>query len=264
MFLMTLLAVVAAGNVCAQELYPFSEPASNMPSKSVGIRLTNEGMFNNPGFVNRTIPEVMIGVNKNFMLHVQGFFSDMDGKYEAEGGSVYAKYRFFSSDGERSHLRAAVYGRASTSNRAMHSEDINLEGDNRGLQGGVVVTQLIRKLALSGSMAYNKAFKADGQTHVFPDQMLSYNLSAGYLLLPFVYKNYRQPNFNLYLEILGKTDPSSGRSYVDLAPALQLIINSRTRFDLGYRFQAAGNIEPRYTKNMYLARVEFNFFNAWK
>jgi hypothetical protein len=69
----------------SQELFVFSEPASNMPSKAIGIRLTNEGMSQS-GFVNRTIPEVMIGFNKNLMGHAQAFFSDMDGRYRLEGG----------------------------------------------------------------------------------------------------------------------------------------------------------------------------------
>lgn len=262
--LLALLAAIGSGGANAQELYPFSEPASNMPAKSIGLRLTNEGMFNGPDFLSRTMPEVMIGFNKNFMLHFQGFFSDMDGRYRAEGASAYAKYRFYSVDGERSHLRAAVYGRASSSKRKIPSEDINLEGDNSGLQGGIVVTQLIKKLAASASLSYIKTFWEEEQVAVFPDQMLSYSVSAGYLLLPFVYKNYRQPNLNLYLEVLGKTNPTGGRTYIDFAPAAQVIINSRTRVDLGYRFEVAGNMEPRYTKNMYLARVEFNFFNIWK
>ena len=29
----------------AQELYIFTEPASNMPTSSIGLRLTNEGSF---------------------------------------------------------------------------------------------------------------------------------------------------------------------------------------------------------------------------
>jgi len=91
---------------------------------------------------------------------------------------------------------------------------------------------------------------------------VGYSLSSGYLLLPFVYKDYNQPNFNLYFEVLGKTNPANGRSYVDFAPAVQLILNSRTRIDLGYKFEVAGNMENRYTRNMYLARVEFNLFNV--
>ena len=250
----------------SQELYVFSEPASNMPSKAIGIRLTNEGMSQN-GFVNRTIPEVMIGFNKNLMAHAQGFFSDMDGRYRLEGGSVYAKYRFLSNDNVRSHFRGAAFARLSTSKRPTYTQDINLEGDNSGFQGGVIFTQLLHKLALSGSVSYIKAFYDVGKQHVGmdrPDQLIGYNISSGYLLLPFVYKNYNQPNFNLYFEVLGKTNPANGRSYVDCAPAVQMVLNSRTRIDAGYRFEVAGNMNDRYTKNMYLVRLELNLFNVLK
>lgn len=263
--ILILLLFFAMGRTAtAQELYVFTEPASNMPAKSIGVRLTNEGMFE-PTFTNRTMGEVMVGVNKYLMFHVQGFLSDMDGNYRFEGGSLYAKYRFLSLDDAQSHFRVAAYGRISTSKRPTFTRDINLEGDNSGWQGGLIFTQLIHKLALSATLGYSQVFEnTDRQvpgTHQ-PDQMLNYSLSSGYLLLPFVYKNYGQPNFNLYFEVLGKTDPTSGNSYLDLAPAVQVILNSQTRIDLGYRFQATGNMAHRYLKNMYLARVEFNFFNA--
>ena len=264
------LALVISGAfqyAFSQELYVFTEPASNMPTKSIGVRLTNEGMFNNPGFVSRTIPEVMFGFNKNLMMHAQAFLSDMDGKYRLEGGSLYAKYRFLSIDEAQSHLRAAAFGRISTSKRPTYTRDINLEGDNSGIQGGFIVTQLLHKLALSATLGYAHAFKdSDRQITGMPrpNDMLSYSLSSGYLVLPFIYKNYKEPNFNVYFEMLGKTDPCSGQSYLDLAPAVQVILNSTTRIDLGYRFQAAGNMTDRYTKNMYLVRAEFNFFNVLK
>lgn len=254
----------------AQELYVFTEPASNMPTNSIGVRLTHEGMFK-PEFRSRTVAEVMMGINKNFMFHVQGFFSDMDGNYRSEGTSLYVKYRFLSLDAAHSHSRAALYGRISSSKREIKSDDINLEGDNSGFQGGFVFTQLLHKLALSATFGYSKVFdiKKDGMGHPVMEpafhganEALNYSLSSGYLVLPFVYKNYSQPNFNLYFEVLGKTNPANGRSYIDLAPALQVILNSKTRIDLGYRFEATGNMENRYLKNMYLARVEFNFFNA--
>lgn len=262
----TALCLCGVQALFAQELYVFTEPASNMPTKSIGVRLTNEGQFS-PDFRSRSVGEVMVGLNKNLMFHVQGFLSDMDGKYRLEGGSLYAKYRFLSLDETHSHFRAAAYGRISTSKRPTFSEDINLEGDNSGWQGGVVFTQLLHKLALSATLGYSQAFDRPSKQIAgmpVPDQMLNYSLSSGYLLLPFVYKNYKQPNFNLYLEVLGKTNPSNGHSYVDLAPAVQMIINSQTRIDLGYRFQAAGNMDNRYLKNMYLLRVEFNFFNVLK
>lgn len=258
--------VFIAGAAGAQELYVFTEPASNMPAKSIGARLTNEG-FLAPDFMSRTVPEVMLGFSKNLMAHGQAFLSDMDGRYRFEGASVYAKYRMFSADGQKTHSRASVFGRLSKSNRPVYTHDINLEGDNSGVQGGLVFTQLLHKLALSASVSYLKAFRDQAprkEDVPIPDQMLSYSLSSGYLLLPFVYKNYRQPNLNLYFEVLGKTDAASGDSSIDLAPAVQLVLNSRTRVDLGYRFEVAGNIKDRYLNNMYLVRVEFNFFNVLK
>ncbi|MDQ1140880.1 hypothetical protein [Pedobacter agri] len=265
--IMALVFIGANINSFAQELYVFTEPASNMPTKSIGVRLTNEGMFNNPGFVSRTIPEVMFGFNKNLMAHAQAFLSDMDGKYRLEGGSLYAKYRFLSIDEAQSHFRAAAFGRISTSKRPTFTRDINLEGDNSGAQAGLIFTQLLHKLALSATLGYAHSFNnSDRQITGMPrpNNMFSYSLSSGYLVLPFVYKNYKEPNFNVYFEILGKTDPASGESYLDLAPAVQVILNSSTRIDLGYRFQATGNMANRYLKNMYLLRAEFNFFNVLK
>ncbi len=261
------LMLILAGNytsVFSQELFVFTEPASNMPKKSVGVRITNEGM-NNPSFMTRTIPEVMFGISKNLMIHGQAFLSNMDGSYRLEGGSLYAKYRFLSIDESQTHFRASAFGRISTSKRPTFSRDINLEGDNSGYQGGLILTQLLHKLALSATLGYAHSFR-DNQKQVAsmpqPNNMLSYSLSSGYLVLPVVYKNYKQPNFNVYFELLGKTDPGSGASYLDLAPALQVILNSTTRIDLGYRFQATGNVANRYAKNMYLIRAEFNFFNV--
>ncbi|MGY4383325.1 hypothetical protein ACVWYN_000344 [Pedobacter sp. UYP24] len=266
-YLSLLLMLLLGSNISkSQELFVFSEPASNMPSKSIGIRLTNEGMTNKT-FVSRTIPEVMIGFNKNLMTHAQVFFSDMDGGYKFEGGSVYAKYRFLTNDNLKRHFRASAFARISKSNRSTYTQDINLEGDNSGIQGGLVFTQLLHKLALSSSLGYAKSF-GNGDKQLLnqdhPDQMLSYSLSSGYLLFPFVYKDYHQPNFNVYFELLGKTNPLNGRSYIDFAPAVQMVLNSKTRIDIGYRFEIAGDLENRYTRNMYLARVEFNLFNVLK
>ncbi len=271
-----LLCICVTGPIFAQELYVFTEPASNMPAKSIGVRLTNENMFK-PTSANRSIAEVMVGINKNIMFHVQGFASNMDRKYRVEGSSLYVKYRFLSLDAAHSHSRAALFGRISSSKRDDGVEDINLEGDNSGWQGGIIFTQLLHKLALSATFGYSETIpkKFDGRYEDFIGgwipytkdrngnrDALNYSLSSGYLVLPFTYQNYNQPNFNLYFEVLGKTNPVNGHSYVDFAPAVQLILNSKTRIDLGYRFQAAGNMPSRYLKNMLLARVEFNFFNA--
>lgn len=259
------LLVLTTGRLKGQELFVFSEPASNMPARSIGIRLTQEGNINNTNGFNRTMPELMIGFNKNLMTHLQGFFSNATGDYKLNGGSFYAKYRFLSVDGLKTHNRAAAFARISTSNRNAASDDINLEGDNSGVQGGLIFTRLMHKLALSGTVSYVKAFDNTPPNAIArPDQMINYSLSSGYLVLPVAYKNYKEPNFNLYFEVLGSTNPANGDAYLDFAPAVQVVLNSLTRIDLGYRFQVSGDMMNRYNKNMYLARVEFNFFNALK
>ncbi len=63
----------------AQELYPYSEPASNMPSKSVSAKLTTmlmRGVHSNK-ILQRHTPEVMFGLNKDWMVHAAVSVSDM-------------------------------------------------------------------------------------------------------------------------------------------------------------------------------------------
>ena len=56
-----------------QELYVFSEPASNLPAHSMSVRLTNhfvtsDNIYNR--FSNRVMPQVMFGISKKFMLMI--------------------------------------------------------------------------------------------------------------------------------------------------------------------------------------------------
>lgn len=263
-----LTAIIAVGLshiVNAQELYPYSEPASNMPSKAIGVRITNEIMTGPSNY--RLSPEIMIGHHKNLMSHAQFYFSNLDKNFQFDGFSLYAKYRFLSIDEVQNHFRMAAFAKASYSDRKINSMDLNLDGDNSGAQLGVVATQLIHKLAISANLSYSAPFK--GQDKLFnaaemPSEYINYSLSTGYLLLPFVYKNYKQPNFNLYVEAFGKTSVDNGKGYLDLAPAVQFIINSKTRIDLGYRFQIAGGMTNRFSKDALMIRAEFNFFNALK
>ena len=118
------------------------------------------------------------------------------------------------------------------------NQEIALEGDNSGMQGGVIFTQLLHKLALSGSASYLRGFNNRGGYNI-PEgnakDAVGYTLSAGYLLFPKTYTGYKQVNVNLYAELLGKSAPGYGQSYLDVAPALQFIFNSVLRVDLAYR-----------------------------
>ncbi|MEO8794569.1 MAG: hypothetical protein ABI390_03825 [Daejeonella sp.] len=258
------LFLLCSYSAMSQELYVSTEPASNMAKNSIGIRLANEGIFK-PQFQSRFVPEIMFGVSKNLMVHTSAYVSDFyQANQKFEGYSLYAKYRFFTIDSIKKHLRAAVYGRFSDIKNPAYADEINLEGDNSGLQGGLVVTQLLHRVALSGSVSYNKRLDNRGEPMSgidLPDNSIAYTFSTGYLAYPKVYTSYKQPNLNLYVEFLGKSNPGRSQNFMEVAPAIQLILNSTTRIDLSKRVELWSNM-TRMTKNMYLVRLEYNFFNV--
>lgn len=248
----------------AQELYVNTEPASNMARHSLGIRLENQGYLN-PNFRNRNTLESMYGANKNWMVHASAYASNFyQQKQHLEGFSAYAKYRFLSVDSVQRHFRAAAFIKASVINNPILNQEIALEGENSGLQTGLVFTQLLHKLALSGSVSYLRGW--DNQNNAIPvgfaHDAVAYTLSSGYLLFPKNYSNYNQTNVNLYLELLGKTNPGYKQSYLDIAPAVQFIFNSVFRVDLSYRTPLYNGM-TRNSQNMYLVRLEYNFFNLF-
>jgi hypothetical protein len=252
----------------SQELFVYTEPASNMPAASLGARLGNMLMQekNSGRYDYHLIPELMWGVNKNLMLHVDGFFSNQDGSFRAEGGSFYGKYRFLSNDQVHNHFRMAAFGRYSFNNSLISQEEIDLYGHNSGYQAGLVGTQLLHKVALSASASYLHAIN-NGGNNKFPSEQsnsaYNYTFSAGKLMLPKEYTDYKQTNVNLMLEFLGQTLASNGRSYLDIAPAIQFIFNSQARIDAGYRYQLYSTLS-RNAPNGFLLRFEYLFFNAFK
>jgi hypothetical protein len=282
---LALAILIALGKVViAQELYVNTEPASNMPANSLGIRLTNK-VFNMDHSGENGIrfePEVMWGANKNLMVHLIGYASNMmQPSFKAEGGGFYAKYRFLSSDQPHAHFRMAAFVRGSLINNPYYPEmepgttfkrpydnkELDLEGSTSGINGGIVATQLIHKLALSSTLGYTRYMNNihDNIPSDFSRNSLNYSLSAGWLVLPVKYKSFEQTNLNLYVEFLGKTntDNVAKGSYLDIAPALQLIFSSTTRLDLSYRTQMFGDM-PRNTFNSFLIRIEHNIFNIKK
>ncbi|MBK0379773.1 hypothetical protein [Mucilaginibacter segetis] len=252
-----------ACNLFAQELYVNTEPASNMATKSLGIRLENQGYFS-PTFKNRSTLEVMYGFSKELMLHGAVYRSDIyQEKQRFEGGSLYAKVRFLTVDSVQEHFRGAFFAKAAFSSNRFTTQEIGLEGDNTGFQGGVVFTKLVHKLAFSGSVSYLHAFNNTGDNSLpltGARDAGAYTLSGGYLFLPKHYTSYKQVNMNLYAELLGKVNPGYGQSYLDIAPAVQFIFNSVCRLDLSYRTPLYNDMQ-RNSKNMYLIRLEYNFFN---
>ncbi len=91
--------------VFSQELYVNTEPASNMATNSLGIRVEDQGYFN-PTYKNRETLELMYGASRHLMLHGSVYVSNYyENQQHFEGGSVYAKYRFLSIDSVQKHFR---------------------------------------------------------------------------------------------------------------------------------------------------------------
>jgi hypothetical protein len=253
----------------AQELYSATEPASNRAAGSIGFRVDNLIMneVNSSKINYHLIPEIMIGVSKKLTIHGNVFFSNRSKKFAGEGGSLYAKYRFLSNDAVQRHFRMAAFGRISRNNSDIHQEEINMNGHNTGFEAGVVATQLLKKVALSSSVSFVKA-SDNGKGNKFlygskNSKAINYTFSFGKLMLPKEYKDYNQTNINLMLEFLSQVNTGSGRYYMDVAPSLQMIFNSQSRVDLGYRKELSGTL-LRTAPNGFFIRLEHNLFNVFK
>src|ERR1700722_19912632 len=204
---LTLILLSAA--LKAQELFVFSEPASNMPAKSLGIRASNWLMYNNTGNIlnYQFIPELMWGVNKDLMLHFDGFFTNQGGNFHAVGAGTYAKYRIYSADAVNRHFRMAVYGRLSLNNSVIFQQEIDLTRNNTGYALGLIATQLLHRQAISATIGFNQAYN-NGSENKFPpgqaEQAMNFSISTGRLIFPREYISYKQTNLNLMLELSGQ------------------------------------------------------------
>ena len=260
-----LMLLISSASAYTQELYVATEPASNMPQNALGIRLTQEAVFRN-GYMAKIIPEAMLGLTKNLMIHQSLFINNVQqNSFKTTGGAFYAKYRFLSIDSMHSHFRGAVYGGYAAVNGVISAREISLDGDNTGWQGGIVFTQLLHKLALSGSVSYTKALNNKRGNLLpadFGSESLGYTLSSGLLVYPKSYRSYKQTNVNVYLEFLGKSNLGKKEHVLDAAPALQFIINSNFRIDVSQRVQLWSSM-TRNQKNLFLLRLEYNLFNLW-
>jgi hypothetical protein len=217
------------------------------------------------------MPEVMFGLSKTWMLHLSTTLSNMHRPGLVwEGLKVYGKYRFFSNDDVHKHFRMAVFGAAAYSRNHLDRNEINIGmGDQSGLQGGLIATQLWNKIAFSATGSWNEVLNSDRWNRAYANRYavrsVNYSLSAGYLLLPFQYQDYTQTNLNLYAELLGSRNVNfpQEKYYVDFAPSVQAIFNSTAKVNVGYRFQLSSDIY-RLSKSGWTVGFEYIFLNALK
>ncbi len=270
-FLLSIFILIAA-TINSQELYPYTEPASNMPAKSMSLKLGTmygKGPHSNR-ILQRYTPEIMLGLNKKWMAHASVSFSDMhETNFYFESAKLYAKYRFLSKDEVHKHFRMAVFAAGAYSRNHLDHNELNLYGDHNGVQAGLIATQLWNKIAVSGTVSIIEVFDEKRNDKVLPQQYafesLNYSLSAGYLVLPKNYTDYNQTNLNIYAELLGgrNLDWKYEKYFLDLAPSVQLIFKSTSKLNVGYRFELKSDIY-RLMKNSWMLSYEHIFLNALK
>jgi hypothetical protein len=255
-------------SVKAQELFSMMEPASNMPAGSIAFRIDNSIMdeVNSLKTNYHLIPGVRIGISKKLMISGNAFFSNRNKQFKGEGGSLYAKYRFLSNDAVQKHFRMAAFGTISQNNSDIHEEEINMYGHNTGFEAGIVATQLLHKVALSSAISIIKAYDNGSKNkYVYGSnnsRAINYSFSFGKLMLPKEYNSYRQTNVNLMVESLTQVNTGSGKYYFDIASIVQLIFNSQSRIDVGYRKQVSSNL-LRTAPNGFFIRIEHNLFDVF-
>ena len=260
--------VLTGFTTTAQELFPYTEPASNMPAKSMSLKMSamlGQGVHGDK-LDQRYSPEVMFGMSKKWMFHAGLTLSNMyENFFYYESARVYAKYRFLSNDDVHKHFRMAAFATAAYSRNHLQHNELNLMGDHSGVQAGLIATQLWNKLAVSGTASLIEVLdeKRNDKPQQYAFQSLNYSLSAGYLVLPLEYKDYNQTNLNIYAELLGgqNLDWEYEKYYLDLAPSLQLIFKSTSKLNLGYRFQLKSDIY-RNMKSSWMISYEYIFLNA--
>ncbi len=264
------LVLLFCGNLSAQELYVYTEPASNIPARSLSARLT--GMYipsQKPYYRNmkRIMPSVSLGLSAKWMLSAGASFADMHtDNFRWESVWLYGKYRFLSRDELHSHFRMAAFADIAYTRSPFHFDEVSLQGDKDGIQLGIIATQLWHKLALSATVSHTQVMHDSRFDKVLYQpsriyQAMNYSLSAGYLVLPREYTSYKQTNLNLYLEMMAQQSLDRKAYYVDLAPALQLIFNSNTKLNIGYRFQLGSDMERMATHSWQIT-LDRTFLNA--
>jgi hypothetical protein len=165
------------------------------------------------------------------------------------------------------HFRMAAFINGSRSVAPFHTDEVELMGDKTGIAAGIIATQLWHKFALSATISHTQLldksrFKDVIYVPVRLYKAINYDVSAGYLLFPREYKSYKQLNMNLYFETLVQQSLDPSKDYIDMARAAQLIINSSSKLNLGYRFQVGFSMQLM-SKRVWIISFEQTFLNVF-
>ncbi|MBA3681924.1 MAG: hypothetical protein H0W73_12305 [Bacteroidetes bacterium] len=290
------------------ELYPNSEPASITPKNALGIRLMNEAYINNNQVKSWHGAMFMYGVSSKLMFSAMATTSNHHYKtlpsnyiqkdenqneyviqttsknnYLFESINLGFRYRFLNFDQDHRHFRMAAYGNGVYARLPHDEAEVSLMGDNKGVGGGLISTVLLNKLAISLTTGVVKPFSYKEKISNIGfnyGNAYNYSLSFGYLVYPFKYKNYDQPNINLYAEFMGKSYDAlkienGGKAvatfdnaykkgnYLELRPAVQFIIKSNLRVDLSTAIPLVGKSYVRKYP-LYQLNIQYYLFRKAK
>ena len=285
----------------AQELFPVADLASSVPRGALGVRVFDEAFKENALFRNLMGLKLLYGVTPKLSVYATGSISDYHQKtlpfdfishdhgaglhgavastpaqgvpypYIWNSIDLYGKYRFYTTDGQNTHFRIAGYAEVSYVGVPSHEAEPDLLVHTSGFGAGITGTYLRQHFAASATSgliipAVYKGNAIDRYGGVYPTTIqygnaVNYSLSFGYLLFPKNYRNYKQTNFNIYLEFTGKSytaakvtqkdgpDPNAldipvsnntpilkAGNYVDINPGIQCILGSIYRIDLSTGF----------------------------
>lgn len=265
----------------SQELFPHMQPASTVPKNVLAIRISNE-LFKEVDLVRSwqsiqfmsglssklTMTEAFnfsdhhgpklqpgfISNDNNIGLHTHGGKKGVTYPYHFENLEIGFKYRFLSNDAEHKHFRMAAVLDLAGGNSPHDEAEPSLHGDNAGLSYGLILTYLQHRSAFSFNGQFilpHRYVQEDTATiEIRYGKAFEYGISTGYLLLPRVYKDYKQVNMNVYAEFVGKVYGAASISkngtsiliedvpgleagnYLEVRPSIQFIFHSNLRLDL--------------------------------
>ena len=220
----------------AQELFPATGSASNLPKGVLRVKLNNEfytdvsqtriwqgysfsfGMspkieisqvYNFSNHHDYLLPDDFITHNNNSKsLITQGYVNGRPYPFLFENLTLGIKYRFLSLNANHEHFRMACYLNLAGGNEPHSVAESNLMGDNSGASPGLIATYLKNRFAISLNAAAifpHRYLQSDSNIILSYNNALTYSLSFGYLLLPHKYKTYKQTNVNIYAELIGES-----------------------------------------------------------
>jgi len=245
------VAWILAGEAAAQELYVQGEAASNGPRGVWRLRASASFAGEDAASSLKLYYSATQDWQFSFAAH-----ADTAGDPAFRGGGFAAKYRFLSRDSHQNHFRAAVFAQADAATGDTGADDF-LMGVRRGGGAGLIGTWLSGRTAVSGTAGYYRAVRRDGREGL-EGNVLPFSVSVGRLLLPREYRSYDQTNLNLYFELVGVH--ADGSTRLDLAPALQFIVRSRSKIDLSVRAPLAGDLPGGTERWVFQVAYEYYFF----